>query len=167
MIGQITSKNELVKWQNIIFFRLLPSQYIKRAALLFTLLSLGNCTGLGYTPPPVAKLGDAFLTLTVSTDKRYRMPQGADIVISIENEKAKDPEKRVIIGDVVKLSLSDTIVKVNFPIDRAKLAKCGKQMQCQIHVKVMKNGFERFKSNEQLTYKAGQTSAAIKVSKSS
>lgn len=126
---------------------------------------LANCTGLGYTPPPTAKLGDAFLALTVSTNDRGRMPQGADIVISIENEKAADPEKKVIIGDVIKLTQSDTAVKVNFPIDRSKLANCGKTIDCRIHVKIMKNGSARYKNNELIAYKAGQTKATITVNK--
>ena len=133
------------------------------AAALSTVLI--GCGGLGYTPPPGAKLGDGFLALTISTADKGRMPQGADVVISIENVKSADPKQAVIIGDVIKLSMSDNAVKVNFPIDRHKLAECGNSTTCHIKVKIMKSGSARYVSNEPTTYKAGQSNAAISVTK--
>lgn len=133
-------------------------------ALLAT-LALSGCGGLGYTPPPGAKLGDGFLALTVSTSDRSRMPQGADLVISIEDASAVAAEKAVLIGDVVKLSMADPDVKVNFPIDRHILAECGKSKNCLIRVKVVKNGSLRYKSIAARPYKNGETKAKIMVSK--
>ena len=137
--------------------------------------ALSGCGGLGYVPPPGAKLGDAFLSLTISTKDRFRMPQGADIVITIEDPMAttpvdsakKDPkfEPGVIIGDVVKLSQPDSDVKVNFPIDRNRLAECGKSKTCYLRVKVVKNGTVRYKSTTPGIYNAGQTKASITISK--
>ena len=128
---------------------------------------LAGCSGLGYTPPPGAKLGDGFLSLTVSTDDRLRMPQGADLVISIENAAAIDEKNKVIIGDVVKLSQPDTDVKVNFPIDQHLLMECGKTKPCQIHVKVAKSGSIRYVTSRPLPYKAGQSQAKVTVTKPS
>ncbi len=59
--------------------------------VLFCSSLIAGCGGLGYTPPPGAKLGDAFLSLKITTDNRGRMPQGADVVISIENASAENP----------------------------------------------------------------------------
>ncbi len=128
-------------------------------------LTLSACGGLGYTPPPGAKLGDGFLALTISTSDRSRMPQGGDVVISIEDASAVSAEKAVLIGDVVKLSMSDPDVKVNFPIDRHVLADCGKSKNCLIRVKVVKDGNLRFKSTAARPYKTGETKAQIMVSK--
>lgn len=145
------------------------------SALLLLSSTLSACGGLGYVPPPGAKLGDAFLSLTISTNDRSRMPQGADIVISIEDPMAvttvatakKDPKLQpgVIIGDVVKLSQPDSDVKVNFPIDRNRLAECGKTKTCYVRVQVVKNGSLRYKSTTPGIYKAGQTKAKITISK--
>ena len=126
---------------------------------------LAGCAGLGYTPPPGAKLGDGFLSLTVATIDKSRMPQGADIVISIEDAAAVDEKQRVIIGDVIKLSMADTAVKVNFPIDQHKLNQCGTSKPCQIHVKVAKGGSIRYQATKPLPYKAGQKKAEITVSR--
>lgn len=144
-------------------------------ATLMVSMSLTACGGLGYVPPPGAKLGDAFLSLTISTKDRSRMPQGADIVITIEDPMAvtpvdnakKDPkfEPGVIIGDVVKLSQPDSDVKVNFPVDRNRLADCGKSKTCYLRVKVVKGGTVRYKSTTPGIYKAGQTKAGITISK--
>lgn len=139
-----------------------PAVYTILAALSLT---LSGCGGLGYTPPPGAKLGDGFLALTVSTSDRSRMPQGADLVISIEDASAIQAEKAVLIGDVVKLSMSDPDVKVNFPIDRHVLAECGKSKNCLIRVRVVKNGSLRYKSIAARPYKNGETKAKIMVSK--
>lgn len=136
-------------------------------ALLGLLGLLSGCSGLGYTPPPGAKLGDAFLSLTVSTTDHSRMPQGADVVISIENPAAVDETKKIIIGDVVKLSQPDTAVKINFPIDRHLLSDCGKSKPCQIKVKIAKSGAIRYISNKPEPFKAGQKKAEILVSKPS
>lgn len=126
---------------------------------------LAGCGGLGYTPPPGAKLGDGFLSLTISTSDRIRMPQGADIVISIENAAAIEEEKKIIIGDVIKLSQSDADVKINFPIDRHRLSQCGKSKPCRIHVKIAKGGSIRYATLRPPPYKAGQTKARITVSR--
>jgi hypothetical protein len=126
---------------------------------------LASCGGLGYTPPPGAKLGDAFLSLKVTTDDRGRMAEGSDVVISIENTSAEDTKNQVIIGDVVKLSQGDTGIKVNFPIDKNKLSECGASMSCYIYVKIVKNGTTYYKTNTPAPYKAGQTNAAITISK--
>ena len=136
-------------------------------ALLGLLGLLSGCSGLGYTPPPGAKLGDAFLSLTVSTTDRSRMPQGADVVISIEDPAAVEEKNKVIIGDVVKLSQPDTAVKINFPIDRHLLSECGKSKLCQIKVKIAKSGAIRYISNKPEPFKAGQKKAEILVSKPS
>ncbi len=143
------------------------SAIIRAAVLGAACLILANCGGLGYTPPPGAKLGDGFLALTLITNDKGRMPQGADVVIAIENQNAADPEKRVIIGDVIKLTQADNAVKVNFPIDRHKLAECGKSITCQINVRIMKNGSARYRSGDLQGYKAGQSSASISLSKAS
>lgn len=137
------------------------------AASLCLLPLMSACGGLGYTPPPGAKLGDAFLSLIISTDDRGRMPQGADVVISIENASAIDTKNAVLIGDVVKLSMADPDVKVNFPIDRHLLAECGKSKNCLLHVKVVKDGSVRYKSTRAHPYKAGETKARISVSRGS
>ena len=134
------------------------------AAIALTPL-LAGCGGLGYTPPPGAKLGDAFLSLKVTTDDRGRMAEGSDVVISIENPSAQDTKNQVIIGDVVKLSQGDTGIKVNFPIDKNKLNQCGASMSCYIYVKIVKNGTTYYKTNTPVPYKAGQTKAAITISK--
>ncbi len=128
---------------------------------------LSGCSGLGYTPPPGAKLGDAFLSLTISTNDSSRMPQGADVVISIENPAAVDEKNKVIIGDVVKLSQPDTAVKINFPIDRHLLSECGKSKPCQIKVQIAKSGAIRYISNKPEPFKAGQKRAEILVAKPS
>lgn len=130
-------------------------------------LMLAACGGLGYTPPPGAKLGDAFLSLTISTSDRGRMPQGADVVISIEDASATDPSKAILIGDVVKLSMADPDVKVNFPVDRHLLAECGKSKNCLLNVKVVKDGSLRYQSTKARPYNAGETKAQITVSKAS
>ncbi len=135
-------------------------------ALICTSLIAG-CGGLGYTPPPGAKLGDAFLSLKISTDNRGRMPQGADIVISIENASAANPKDQVIIGDVVKLSQGDTGVKVNFPIDQNRLEDCGKSKSCYIYVKIVKDGTTYYNTTTPAPYKAGQIKASITISKAS
>lgn len=136
--------------------------------LVFLCSSLiAGCGGLGYTPPPGAKLGDAFLSLTVTTANHGRMPEGADIVISIENATAATPKEQVIIGDVVKLSLGDTGVKVNFPIDKNLLEDCGTNKSCYIYVKVVKNGTTYYKTTTPTPYKAGQIKAKITVTKAS
>lgn len=129
-------------------------------------LSLASCGGLGYTPPPGAKLGDAYLSLTIGTNDRSRMPQGADIVISIENSGAPTPEGKVIIGDVVKLSQADSDIKINFPIDTHKLGECGHTKTCTLHVKVIQNGFMKYNNPAATSYKSGQSKASITVNKS-
>jgi hypothetical protein len=128
---------------------------------------IAGCGGLGYTPPPGAKLGDAFLSLKISTDNRGPMPQGADIVISIENASAANPKDQVIIGDVVKLSQGDTGVKVNFPIDQNRLEDCGKTKSCYIYVKIVKDGTTYYNTTTPASYKAGQIKAEITISKAS
>ena len=128
---------------------------------------LANCGGLGYTPPPGAKLGDAFLSITVTTDDRGRMAEGSDVVISIENASAQATKDQVIIGDVVKLSQGDTGIKVNFPIDKNKLQDCGSAKSCYIYVKVVKNGTTYYKTTTPAPYKAGQTIAALTITKAS
>lgn len=140
----------------------LKSRHI--AMLIALSLTLSACGGLGYTPPPGAKLGDAFLALTVSTSDRTRMPKGADVVISIEDATATGKDA-VLIGDVVKLSQADPDVKVNFPVDRHKLADCGKTKVCRITVKVVKDGSLRYNSVNARPYKAGETTAVIAVSR--
>jgi len=134
-------------------------------SLLIALSPLYGCSGLGYTPPPGAKVGDAFLNLSIATNNASHMPQGADIVISIENPTAIDDQNKVIIGDVIKLSQSDTGVKINFPIDRHLLSECGKSKPCQIHVKIAKSGSIQFISKTPVPIKAGQTKASITVSR--
>lgn len=136
-------------------------------AILLSSSLIAGCGGLGYTPPPGAKLGDAFLSLTVSTGNKGRMPEGADIVISIENATAATSKEQVIIGDVVKLSLGDTDVKVNFPIDKNLLEDCGTSKSCYIYVKVVKNGTTYYNTTTPTPYKAGQTKAKITVTKTS
>ncbi len=147
----------IYSWTKIIKHKL------RFAPAALSALLLASCSGLGYTPPPGAKLGDGFLSLTIDTSDKSRMPQGADVVISIENPVADDEKKRVIIGDVVKLSLADTAVKVNFPIDQHLLKGCGSSMPCQIHVKVAKSGVIRYRNTTPTPYKAGQTKALITV----
>lgn len=148
---------------------ILPRQSLLHAltAALLLPLTLAACGGLGYTPPPGAKLGDAFLSLTISTSDRGRMPQGAEVVISIEDASATDPKKAVLIGDVIKLSMADPDVKVNFPVDRHLLAECGNSKNCLLHVKVVKSGSLRYQSTRAHPYKAGETKARITVSKAS
>lgn len=131
-----------------------------------TSLPLTACGGLGYTPPPGAKLGDAYLSLTIGTNDRSRMPQGADIVISIENASAANPENKVIIGDVVKLSQADADIKINFPIDTHKLSECGHTKTCTLHVKVIQNGFMKYNNPAAIPYKSGQTKASLTVTRS-
>jgi hypothetical protein len=95
------------------------------------------------------------------------MPQGADIVISIENASAANPKDQVIIGDVVKLSQGDTGVKVNFPIDQNRLEDCGKTKSCYIYVKIVKDGTTYYNTTTPASYKAGQIKAEITISKAS
>lgn len=145
-------------------------QHSKRMFLCLVLICssfIAGCGGLGYTPPPGAKLGDAFLSLKITTDNRGRMPQGADVVISIENASAENPKDQVIIGDVVKLSQGDTGVKVNFPIDQNRLEDCGKTKSCYIYVKIVKNGTTYYNTTTPAPYKAGQIKAEITISKAS
>jgi hypothetical protein len=145
------------------------SEKFARYSAILTLLAcptlLSACGGLGYTPPPGAKLGDGFLSLTISTNDRGRMPQGADVVISIEDATSIDPKKSVLIGDVIKLSMADPDVKVNFPIDRHILADCGKSKNCLVKVQIVKDGSVRYKSMSGHPYKAGQSKAKITVSR--
>ena len=142
---------------------------LKKGALVAITLTpfLASCGGLGYTPPPGAKLGDAFLSLTVTTEDSGRMAEGSDVVISIENASAQDVKNQVIIGDVVKLSQGDTGIKVNFPIDKNKLQACGSSMSCYVYVKIVKNGTTYYKSTTPAPYKAGQTKAKLTISKTS
>lgn len=126
---------------------------------------LANCGGLGYTPPPGAKLGDAFLSLTIESQDKSHLPQGADIVISIENPAALEETDKVIIGDVIKLTQPDTAVKINFPIDKHRLKDCGSAKPCQIQIKVVKNGTVRYTAVKPHPYKAGQNKIQIAVSK--
>lgn len=142
-----------------------PMHRLAIGAAFLMIIPLTGCGGLGYTPPPGAKLGDGFLSITVETNDRTRMPQGADIVISIEDQAAIDEKQRVIIGDVVKLSQADTAVKVNFPIDRHLLKPCGATKTCLINVKVAKGGAIRYKSARSLPYIAGQKKATVTVAK--
>jgi len=158
-----TSFNDL---KNIL--KKMTSKAKKSAISIFLLIALSplyGCSGLGYTPPPGAKVGDAFLNLSIATSNRSHMPQGADIVISIEDPTAIDDQNKVIIGDVVKLSQPDTGVKINFPVDRHLLNECGKSKPCQVHVKIAKNGAIQFISKTPVPIKAGQTKASITVSR--
>lgn len=93
------------------------------------------------------------------------MPQGSDVVISIENASAANPKDQVIIGDVVKLSQGDADVKVNFPIDRNRLSDCGLTKSCYIYVKIVKDGSLIYKTSTPSPYKAGQTKAKITITK--
>lgn len=158
--------NYITQWNYREFFNLKNRLLNHKAVTAIALTPLlASCGGLGYTPPPGAKLGDAFLSLKVTTDDRGRMAEGSDVVISIENTSAQDTKNQVIIGDVVKLSQGDTGIKVNFPIDKNKLNKCGASMSCYIYVKIVKNGTTYYKTNIPAPYKAGQTRAAITISK--
>ena len=139
-----------------------------RPTLLLALclsVCLSACSGLGYTPPPGAKLGDAFLGLTIKSHNNALLPQGADIVISIEDAAATEEKDKVIIGDVIKLTQSDTAVKVNFPIDKHRLSACGTSKPCQIHIKIVKQGSVRFIATKPEPYKAGQNKINIRVAK--
>lgn len=141
--------------------RRIYSVFICAALILFA--GLAGCGGAHIARPPAAQIGDGHLAITLSTSGRATLPRGSEVIITLADVTGAEPI--ALGGDQIRISQNDRDVHVSFPLDKARVRRCGAQRTCRIYVRVVKGGWQILQNAKNTPYRYGQKAARIALKK--
>ncbi len=128
-----------------------------------TLTILASCNTSVLPTPPLAEVGDTFISVSVKAEGRQLLPRGSRVVVVLADITNKSKAPVALGGDSIPMSQADSAIRIAFPADLKTMRKCKRRGVCGVLVQVVKRNSVVLSNRTPVPFKLGQKNIVVRV----
>lgn len=137
--------------------------YIRNSLVLGASLLLASCNTSVLPTPPLAKVGDTLISVSVKAKGRQLLPGGSRVIVVLADISNPARAPVALGGDSIPMSQEDREVRITFPADIKAMRKCKIRGKCGMVVQVVKNSYVVFSNRKPVPFRLGQKNTIVRV----
>ncbi len=139
------------------------TDYIRNSLVLGASLLLASCNTSVLPIPPLAEVGDTFISVSVKAKGRQLLPGGSRVIVVLADISNSARAPVTLGGDSIPMSQDDREIRITFPADMKTMKRCKIRGKCGMMVQVVKNSYVVFSNRKPVPFRLGQKNTIVRV----